>query len=47
MDHQTVQGGLDPLWVSTALLVVTYAAIVSEKLNRAAHPAGTAVSVSA
>jgi Na+/H+ antiporter NhaD/arsenite permease-like protein len=27
--------GLDPLWLSTALLVVTYAAIVSEKLNRA------------
>ncbi len=27
--------GLDPLWVSTALLIATYAAIMSEKLNRA------------
>ncbi|HEV8391688.1 MAG TPA: SLC13 family permease, partial [Dongiaceae bacterium] len=27
--------GLDPLWVSTALLIATYAAIVTEKLNRA------------
>ena len=27
--------GLDPLWVSTALLIVTYAAIMTEKLNRA------------
>jgi Na+/H+ antiporter NhaD/arsenite permease-like protein len=27
--------GLDPLWTSTALLIVTYAAIMSEKLNRA------------
>jgi Na+/H+ antiporter NhaD/arsenite permease-like protein len=27
--------GLDPLWVATALLILTYAAIVSEKLNRA------------
>ncbi len=27
--------GLDPLWVSTALLVVTYATIMTEKLNRA------------
>ncbi|MBM3568537.1 MAG: ArsB/NhaD family transporter [Alphaproteobacteria bacterium] len=27
--------GLDPLWVSTAILVVVYATIMSEKLNRA------------
>ena len=27
--------GLDPLWVSTALLIATYAAIMTEKLNRA------------
>jgi Na+/H+ antiporter NhaD/arsenite permease-like protein len=27
--------GLDPLWISTALLVVTYATIMTEKLNRA------------
>src|SRR5688572_16898878 len=27
--------GLDPLWVSTALLIVTYATIMTEKLNRA------------
>ena len=27
--------GLDPLWVSTALLIATYGAIVTEKLNRA------------
>jgi Na+/H+ antiporter NhaD/arsenite permease-like protein len=27
--------GLDPLWTATALLVVTYAAIMSERLNRA------------
>jgi Na+/H+ antiporter NhaD/arsenite permease-like protein len=27
--------GLDPLWTSTVLLIVTYAAIMSEKLNRA------------
>src|SRR6185295_17557774 len=27
--------GLDPLWISTALLIATYAAIMSEKLNRA------------
>ena len=25
--------GLDPLWISTALLIVTYAAIMTEKLN--------------
>ena len=25
--------GLDPLWVSTALLIVTYATIMTEKLN--------------
>lgn len=27
--------GLDPLWVSTALLLMTYAVIMSEKVNRA------------
>jgi Na+/H+ antiporter NhaD/arsenite permease-like protein len=27
--------GLDPLWVSTALLIVTYVTIMTEKLNRA------------
>jgi Na+/H+ antiporter NhaD/arsenite permease-like protein len=27
--------GLDPLWVSTALLIATYAAVMTEKLNRA------------
>ncbi|MCY1057336.1 ArsB/NhaD family transporter [Nannocystis sp. SCPEA4] len=27
--------GLDPLWLSTALLILTYAAIMSEKINRA------------
>lgn len=27
--------GLDPLWTSTALLIVTYGAIISEKVNRA------------
>lgn len=27
--------GLDPLWLSTALLILTYAAIMSEKVNRA------------
>ena len=27
--------GLDPLWVATALLIATYAAIMSERLNRA------------
>ena len=27
--------GLDPLWVATALLIATYAAIMTEKLNRA------------
>jgi Na+/H+ antiporter NhaD/arsenite permease-like protein len=27
--------GLDPLWVSTVLLIATYAAIMTEKLNRA------------
>ncbi len=27
--------GLDPLWVATVLLVITYAAVVSEKINRA------------
>ncbi len=32
---QHVLFGLDPLWTSTILLIVTYAAIMSEKLNRA------------
>ena len=27
--------GLDPLWTATALLIATYAAIMSERLNRA------------
>ena len=27
--------GLDPIWVSTAMLAVTYAAIVWDQLNRA------------
>ena len=27
--------GLDPLWVATILLVITYAAIITEKVNRA------------
>lgn len=27
--------GLDPLWISTALLIATYATIMTEKLNRA------------
>jgi Na+/H+ antiporter NhaD/arsenite permease-like protein len=27
--------GLDPLMVATAILVITYAAIISEKINRA------------
>src|SRR5438132_903682 len=27
--------GLNPLWVSTVLLVVVYAAIITEKVNRA------------
>jgi Na+/H+ antiporter NhaD/arsenite permease-like protein len=27
--------GLDPIWVSTAILALTYAAIISDKLNRA------------
>ena len=27
--------GLDPLWISTGLLIVTYATIMTEKLNRA------------
>ena len=27
--------GLDPLWVSTALLLMTYAVIMTEKVNRA------------
>jgi Na+/H+ antiporter NhaD/arsenite permease-like protein len=32
---QHVLFGLDPLWTATALLIATYAAIMSEKLNRA------------
>jgi Na+/H+ antiporter NhaD/arsenite permease-like protein len=31
----TASFGLDPLWTATALLIATYAAIMSEKLNRA------------
>jgi Na+/H+ antiporter NhaD/arsenite permease-like protein len=27
--------GLDPMWVSTAILAITYAAIISDRLNRA------------
>ncbi len=27
--------GLDPLWTATALLIATYAAIMTERLNRA------------
>jgi len=27
--------GWDPLWVATALLIITYAAVISEKINRA------------
>ena len=27
--------GLDPMWVSTVLLAITYAVIMSEKVNRA------------
>ena len=27
--------GLDPLWVSTAILIVSYAAIMTERINRA------------
>ena len=26
--------GLNPMWVSTCVLVVTYAVIISEKINR-------------
>jgi Na+/H+ antiporter NhaD/arsenite permease-like protein len=33
--HDHVIFGLDPLWVSTALLLLTYATIMSEKINRA------------
>ena len=32
--HGAVIFGLDPLWLSTAILVVTYAALISEKINR-------------
>ena len=34
-DASDVIFGLDPLWVSTALLLMTYAVIMSEKVNRA------------
>ena len=27
--------GLNPMWVSTCILAVTYAVIISEKINRA------------
>jgi Na+/H+ antiporter NhaD/arsenite permease-like protein len=27
--------GIDPLWISTALLIITYSTIITEKLNRA------------
>ena len=27
--------GLNPMWVATSLLAITYAAIISEKINRA------------
>jgi len=30
----SVYFGLDPMWVSTAILLVTYAVIISEKINR-------------
>jgi len=32
--EQTVIFGLDPLWLSTIILVVTYAVLLSDKLNR-------------
>jgi Na+/H+ antiporter NhaD/arsenite permease-like protein len=41
MDGTEVEGvahvifGWDPLWVATILLIVTYALIISEKINRA------------
>lgn len=35
MHEQHVIFGLDPLWVSTALLLMTYAVIMTEKVNRA------------
>jgi Na+/H+ antiporter NhaD/arsenite permease-like protein len=34
-DTNHVLFGLDPLWTATALLIATYAAIMSERLNRA------------
>ncbi len=34
-DESHVIFGLDPLWVSTALLLMTYAVIMTEKVNRA------------
>jgi Na+/H+ antiporter NhaD/arsenite permease-like protein len=36
--HETVLSpifGLDPLWLATAILIITYAVIISERLNRA------------
>lgn len=33
--HDHVIFGLDPLWLSTAILLLTYATIMSEKVNRA------------
>ena len=32
--HSAVIFGLDPLWLSTALLIVSYAVLLSEKFNR-------------
>jgi Na+/H+ antiporter NhaD/arsenite permease-like protein len=32
--QQGVMFGLDPLWLSTTILVVAYAVLLSEKLNR-------------
>ena len=36
MGHGTSQVlfGLNPMWVSTGVLLVTYAVIISEKINR-------------
>jgi Na+/H+ antiporter NhaD/arsenite permease-like protein len=32
--HSSVIFGLDPLWLATTVMIVTYAVIISEKLNR-------------
>ena len=32
--HNTVIFGLDPLWLSTALLIVSYVVLLSERYNR-------------